>query len=246
MRPSRRKIKAHNMHKVLLVFFLLLSLVSNGQTGMWKPFKLIVIQPDTAVINTSLLNEKDSIVATQLKRYYQSVTALETFVNCINCPRDSGDTEKMKEELARLKSYENEAKNFKYFQLISSYSTEVFNFYFNEYEPYSTVIELPNQKTDIKSLQTLADTAKADYVIFYNNIHSVEKDGLPILKLTSSLYSKKNNRIILTKETEGDTNSRGDMWTCGSSNLSCLLINGVRTSTGEIAKILRRRQIRQK
>ena len=234
------------MKEILVIFFLLFSLASNGQRGMWKPFKLVVIQPDTAIISTSLFNEKDSIVATQLKRYYQSVDLMEKLINCIGCPRDSGDTEKMKQELVRLKSYENEAKKFKYFHLISSYSTEVYNFYFNEYEPFSNIIELPNQKTDITTLKTLADTSQADYVVYYSNIHSVDKDGLVTLKLTTSLYSKKENKIILTKETEGDTDSRGDMWTCGSTTLSCLLINGVRTSTDEIANTLRQRQIRQK
>lgn len=233
------------MQRIFTTLLLTLSLATYGQRGMWKPFKLCVIKPDTAIIDKSLFNDTDSIVATQLKRYYQSVDLMEKLINCIGCPRDSGETEKMKQELVRLKSFENEVKKFKYFQLISSYSTEVYNFYFNEYEPFSTIIELPNQRTDNTSLKTLVDTANADYIVFYSKIHSVDKDGLLILKLTTSLYSKKDNKVILSKETEGDTNSRGDMWTCGSTTLSCLLINGVRTSTDEVAKILRQRQIKK-
>jgi hypothetical protein len=106
---------------------------------------------------------------------------------------------------------------------------------------------VPNQKTDLIALKTLADTSKADYIVFYRNIHTSDRNGLPILKFTTSLYSKKDNKIILSKETEGDTDSKGDMWTCNMDvMLSCLLINGVRTSTDEVANILRKRQIRQK
>ena len=122
----------------------------------------------------------------------------------------------------------------------------MYNFYFNESEPFSTIIEIPNQKTDSLSLKTLADTAKADYIVYYNNIHTVDKDNLPVLKLTTSLYSKQDNTIILTKETDGDTTSRGDMWTCGSTTLSCLLINAVRTSTDEVTNVLRKRQFKQR
>jgi hypothetical protein len=235
------------MQKLFTTFLLIFSFTSYGQSGLWKPFKLAVIQPDTAVIDKSLYIGRDSIVATQLKRYYKSVDIIEKLANCIGCPRDSGENEKYKQELARLKSYEPEAKKFKYFHLLSSYSTEVYNFYFNEYEPFSTIFQLPNQKTDLVSLKILVDTSKVDYVVFYSNIHTAHKDGLPILKLTTSLYSKKDNKIILRKETEGDTNSRGDMWTCSMDvMLSCLFINGIRTSTDTVAEVLRKRQLRQK
>jgi hypothetical protein len=233
------------MQRLFTTLFLIFSFNSYGQQGKWKPFKLIVIQPDTAFIDQSLYSDRDSIVAAQLKRYYQSVDLMDTLVSCVGCPRDSGQSEKMKQELLRLKSYEGEAKKFKYYHLLSSYSAEVYNFYFNEYEPTSVIIELPNQKTDLANLKILADSSKSDYVVFYNNIHSVIKNGLPVLKLTTSLYSKRDNKIILSKETEGDTNSRGDMWTCKMNiMLSCLLINGIRTSTDEVESVLRKRQLR--
>lgn len=233
------------MHRLLSLLLLTFSLSSFAQKGIWEPFKLIVIQPDTAIVDQSLYNYRDSIVAAQLRNYYRSVDIIEKLVSCMGCPRDSGETEKMKEELVRLKAYEPEAKKFKFFHLLSSYSAEVYGFYFNEYAPFSTIVQLPNQRTDLAGLKMLADTTKADYVIFYSNIHTADGGGLPILKLTTSLYSKKDNEIILSKDTVGDTNSRGSMWTCDMDNvLSCLFINGVRTSTDEVAAVLR--QIRQK
>jgi hypothetical protein len=151
----------------------------------------------------------------------------------------------MKKEFIQLKSYEPEVKNFKYYHVLSTYSIAIYRFYFNESKPFSTIIEMPNQKTDLASLKTLADTSQSDYIVFYSNIHSDTRNGAPILKLTTTLYSRKDNKIILKKETEGDITSKGEMWTC-SEDLTCLFINGVRTSTDEVSNVIARRQKRIK
>ena len=240
------------MQRIITTLLLTLSLTTYGQRGMWKPFKLCVIKPDTAFIDQSLFSDRDSIEADNLKSYYASLKQMEDLLKFKDYSKEMEKSfketqERLKIQIPLMKVQEANVRKFKYFQTISQYSTQVYNFYFNEYEPFSKIIELPNQKTDLRSLKTLADTTKADYIVFYKNIHTVDKDNLPILKLTTSLYSKKDNKIILTKETDGDTNSRGDMWTCIMNvRLSCLLINGVRTSTEEIANVLRKRQIRQK
>jgi len=103
---------------------------------------------------------------------------------------------------------------------------------------------LPLHQTDNKSLKKLADSCNADYIIFFSDIHTQSKNDFLILKLTTLLYSKKDDKIIVRKETDGDMNSRGDMWTCFSP-LSCLFINGIKTSTDTIAPEIAKRQIRQ-
>ncbi|GAB2833043.1 hypothetical protein [Ferruginibacter profundus] len=239
------------MQRIFTTLLLTLSLTTYGQRGRWKPFKLCVIKPDTAFIDQSLFSDRDSIEADNLKSYYASLKQMEDLLNFKDYSKEMEKSfqethEQLKKQIPLMKAQEENVKKFKYFQTISQYSAQVYNFYFNEYEPFSTIVELSNQKTDLSSLKILTDTSKADYVVFYSNIHTIDKDGLPMLKLTTSLYSKKDNKIILTKETDGDTNSRGDMWTCGNTTLSCLLINGVRTSTDEVASVLRKKQIRKK
>lgn len=236
------------MQKLFTILLLTIGLTSYGQQGKFNPFKLAVIKPDTAIIDKSLQGDIESVQSDYLKRYYNSVQQMEQLANSKNFPNDTSfkaTQERIKTKLAAAKAAEPEIKKFRYYHTISTYSREVYNFYFNEYEPFSTIIELSNQKTDIVSLAKLADTTKADYVVFFTNIYTEIKDGLPILKLTTSLYSKKQNKIILTKQTEGDIDSRGDMWTCGSTTLSCLLINGVRTSTDEVAPVIAKAQMRK-
>ena len=237
------------MQKIFTIILLTFNLTSFGQKGKFNPFKLIVLKPDTAIVDNSLYSGRDSVEAGYLRRYYHAIEQMEGLVNSKYLQSDTSfmrRQEEYKAELVAAKAAEPEIKKFRYYQTLSTYSTEVYNFYFNEYEPFSKIIELPNQPTDITSLFKLADTSKADYVVFFSNVHSEFKDGLPILKLTTSLYSKKDNKIILTKETEGDVNSRGDMWTCDFNvPLSCLLINGVKTSTDEVAPVIAKRQLRQ-
>lgn len=230
---------------LLLTILLIVKTTAQAQQGMWKPFKLVIIQPDTAIIDKSYYSASDSLVIKQQKQYYLLVKNLEEQVNCTSCP-DSAAVEASKKDLQLLRSLESEVQRFKYYHVLSNYSIAVYKFYFNEYEPKSTFVELPNQKTDSVSLKMLADTSKADYIVFYSNIHSgTGKFGMPVLKLTTSLYSRKDNKVILKKETEGGASSNGDMWTC-SGELECLFINGVRSSTDQVTGILTKRQRRQK
>ncbi|HUP13137.1 MAG TPA: hypothetical protein VM187_13010, partial [Niastella sp.] len=120
----------------------------------------------------------------------------------------------------------------------------VYQFYFNENKPHSTIAEAPVQKTDLASLAQLADTAKADYVVFFSNIHSAVQNKLPMLKLTTFLYSQKDKKIIFSKETDGGADSRGEMWTCDDT-VSCMFTNAVKSSTDEVSAILVKRQTRK-
>jgi hypothetical protein len=238
-----------NMKKYLTIVLVVFGLAAYGQQGKFNPFKLIVIKPDTAIIDKSLYGDIDSVQLDYQERYYKEINTMEEMLNSSNYPKGMEDefkktNEYLKKQIPLLKAMEPEIKKFRYYQTLSSYSAEVYNFYFNEYAPYSTIAELPNQNTSTAALAALADTAKADYIVFFSNIHTATKDGLAILKVTSSLFSKKDNKIILTKETEGDMNSRGFMWTCGGTTLSCLLINGVRTSTDAITPEIAKRQLK--
>jgi hypothetical protein len=237
------------MKKALFAYLILASFTSDAQKGKFDPFKMVVLQPDTAVIDPSLYGDIDSVQAAQIRSYYSTIKQMEHMLNFKDYPPEMAKQfeetkESIKKRLPLLKAQEAEVKRFRYFQTLSDYSTQVYNFYYNEYEPFSTIVQYPAQKTEVSTLRHLADSLKADYIVFFSNIHTQMRDDFPFLRLTTSLYSHKENRIILTKETEGDTNSRGDRWTCGPTKLSCLLINGVRTSTDEVAPEIAKRQLR--
>lgn len=235
------------MYKLVAILFLFLSVTTFGQqvTGSWNPFKLVIIQADTAILDSSLYQGRDSMEAAHQKQYYQTLKGLEEQLNCTDCPKDSNSTGEIRKQLSYLRSMENEVKNFKCFHLLSSYSKAVYQFYFNENKPFATITEAPAQKTDLASLAQLADTAKSDYIVFFSNIHSANEKGKAVLKLTTSLYSQKDKKIIFSKETAGDTFSKGEMWAC-SQDVTCMFINGVRSSTDEVFTVVGKRQSRKR
>lgn len=239
------------MRNILFLILLTLTFTSYGQKGMYRPFKMVIISVDTVTIEKSLFSFIDTIQLDHLNGYYASLQQLEELANDTTIYSKELMTEKQsqetklqsKAELDTLKKYEYKIKQFKYYQTISEYSTQVYQFYFNEYPPLSTFQLIDKSHVSLKDLQHIADSLKADYVLGYKNIHTESKNGLLIIKITTVLYSKKDNKILLEKETTGDENSYGDMWTC-MNPLSCLLITAVKSSTENVADILRRRQHR--
>ena len=242
---------SNSMKKVITAIFLTLCLHSTSQNGIWKPFKLIILKPDTAIIDKSLYSDRDSVELAHLKSYYQCTKGNENFEKDF---QSSGNWTQIKQLIHNTSIIElpDDVRRFKFFQLISEYSSQIYDFYFNKNNPHSEIIELPNQLTDSNALKSLSDTEKADYIVFFKNIYTVIKDDLPLLRLTTCLYSSEENKIILDKQTEGNTTNMGAMtnldesnvmWTCKTNiKLDCLLTNGIRTSTHEVSEILRIRQ----
>lgn len=228
--------------KSLFLFIIFgLTLAANAQERKFKPFSIIILKPDTAIIDKSLHQFRDTITQTQIARYYRSVKTYEDMANCKPCDFEKEDLERYKRITEELKSIEPEIKKTRYFDMLSSFSSEIYNFYFNESDSYSIVKELPHQSTAIEDLQKLAEDHKADYVIYFSSVHTVIKNKNIELAISTSLFSKAENKIILSTETTGDLKSRGEIWAC-TNPLQCLFINAVRTSSNEVADQLRKLQ----
>lgn len=209
--------------------------VLSAQNKFPKAFKMLVLKPDTAILEKSLYSEIDSIVMGYQQRYYQQLRQMDELRNFQDFPKElKKSMEKEKPALIKavevMKSKEPEIKQFKYYHAISAYSTEFYNTYYNEYKQIAEVLEWPSQSTELSNLARLALSQNADYVLFFENIHTEIKDEWPLLKLKTTIYSKKENKIIFSEETVGDHVSEGGQWTCDAI-LHCLLVNGVKTST---------------
>ena len=236
------------MTKLILTFLILISTMSFGQKGIYKPFKMIIITPDTAIIEDDLKVFIDTVEHNYIRRYYYSVKQMEDLLNFKDYSDEmqkefEKNRPRLEENIKAAKSIEPEIKKFKYFETIPIYTSEVFQLYFNEYPPNSTfqVVRRGSLKTD--NLEQIANDYNADYVVSYKNIHTDSKDGQTIMRLTTTLFSKKKTKVLMDKESTGDTNSFGDMWTC-SDPLSCLLVTSVRSSSMEIYEVVSKLQKR--
>lgn len=234
------------MYKLFTTLFLFIGVTVIAQDkGAYNPFKLLILKANTAILDASLYSGRDSMVVKYKRLYYSNLKAAEDQLNCTDCPKDSVHLNEQREQITFLRSMEDEVKTFQIHHILSSYSEAVYSFNFNEYPPYSTMREMPYPKTDAAGLAYLADTSKADYIVFFSNVHSAVKHGGPVLQLTTSLYSRADKKIILTKEMEGGTDSLGGMWTCDDA-VNCIFINAVRSSTDEVSAVLAKRQMKRK
>lgn len=229
---------------ILTIMNLLIFDKGFGQSNQHMPFKMAIVKPDTAVIDESLIFLIDSVEFTFQQRYYNSIQHMEQMLEFSDYPEDmKKEFEQTKREYRNqidyLKEHEQEILDFRYYELMSSYSTEVYNLYFNEYEPYSTIYEISNPE-DLSSSQ-LADSLKVDYLILFRDVHTNEENGHLIMKMTSNLFSAKENKIVLSQQVEAGSNSYGGMWTC-MDTLTCLLINSIRNSVEPNVTEIRERQ----
>ncbi|HKR05987.1 MAG TPA: S41 family peptidase, partial [Bacteroidia bacterium] len=222
---------------------------SLSQVDKYKPFKLVIISPDSAVIDTSLKANGDTLEQRYLRYYYNSIKLAEEELKKMHA-KDSTlkkhyieGEDKINAFLEDKKKLEKAARGFKYYQTISEFSALVYDYYFNEYPPYSTFQLIPKSNLAVQNLSHISDSLRADYVIGFKNIHTEIQNRHFFLKLTTILYSKKENKILFEKETSGDDiNSWDGMWTC-MNPLSCLLKYAVKSSSEKVFEVLRKRQL---
>ncbi|MEP7169869.1 MAG: hypothetical protein ABI855_10915 [Bacteroidota bacterium] len=236
----------------IFVFLNLTILISYGQKGEYKPFNLVIVTPDTAVIDTSIQSCVDSVEQDNLFARSHYAKQMENILKFTDYPADSSLRKQLMEEQAAVKAkldyekkYRNYGEPFKFYQTISEYSTEDYEAYFNKYPPLSTFQLIPKSNLTLQSLTHIADSLKADYIVGYKNIYIGNEKGNLTIKLTTILYSKKENKLFFEKETITDTKNRGDMqtWIC-KNQLGSLLILAAGTSSDNVKETLSKLQHR--
>tara|TARA_R110000751_G_scaffold307527_1_gene429257 strand:- start:890 stop:1597 length:708 start_codon:yes stop_codon:yes gene_type:complete len=234
------------MRKIVLLI-ILISQLSFGQDGTQGTFSMAVVKPNKAEIEKSLEKFTDSIELTYRNQYYTYRNRLIEMQDekPEDYPEDMrADFKESKKqavlELKQLDSLENQILNYKYYELISYYTTTILNMSFNEYEPYSSIFEVQNSEIKNSELSEYAEIKKVDFVLLFENIKVTNVEG--VYKMTSQLklYSKKENKFVLEKNILGNTNSYGGMWTCGNS-LSCLFITSIKNSMEFLIPAIRQR-----
>jgi len=232
------------MLRSFIIVLVVLPLLGCGQTDTHSFIKIIILKPDTAIIDKTLRNDIDSIEIAHLKSYY-------------TCAKGSGAFEKdfssskypTLESLKQDECFFNlptEVRQFKFFHLISEYSKQVYEFYFNQKQSPAEIVEMPSEHTDLSSLKKLAKNSKGDYIVFFRNIHTAIKDSLPVLRMTTLVYSCGEHRLIVDKEIESSITNKmispeesSVMWNCNAYiKLQCLLVNSVRSSTELVWELL--------
>jgi hypothetical protein len=243
------------MRIIITLISLSIHLISIGQKENWTPFTLIVLRPDTAIIDKSFNTQRDSFELYQIKSDLRCRNISIDSLTAIKKSIPSG----FKYSSVDLYSLESlkQIIDYKYYYFLSEYSTGICEFLFNNYQKSNgvyamahdvKVIEMANQKTDRRSLKLLADSVKADYIVYFKNIRTIRIDSSISLKMSTCVHSTKEDKVIVEKEIESQSfnvRSASDlssvMWNC-NSKLECLLVNAVRISSDLVVNAIRQRQ----
>ena len=223
------------MRKLLFLLFIINQLAF-GQDGTQRTFKMAVVKPSGAEIEKSLEVFTDSIELTYQNQYFSYKEQLKETLSRDSdfYPEDMrADFEESKKnakiELKQLDSLESTILNYKYYELLSYYSTSILNMAFNEYEPYSEIYEVKYSEIKDLELSKYAEKNNLDFILIFENIKTTIENGNYKMSSDLKLYSAKEKKIVLENEIYGNTNSYGGMWTCGNP-LTCLFITSVKNS----------------
>lgn len=249
-----------------LTFFALVSNFSYGQNEKtvqtpFRQFRLLIINPDGAQIADTLLVWADSIEKKHIARYYSTIENMKSI-------RKWGDRKARRQtnlQIKAAKSREEDMKDFKYYYVIANSTLfelrTLFNTRYSEegYSSQQTVLDgFIIDRTDLFSnnFQQLTIDYKVDYIVSFENIYTDRRDGIGTLNYTTSLFSAKDNKMILSKKIEGNApvdNFKllseifppGNMHEKGvdcDNYLECMIESAVRFSTEDLFKAIREKQ----
>ncbi|MEJ0105907.1 MAG: hypothetical protein WDO19_26610 [Bacteroidota bacterium] len=189
-----------------LFFFLLLLAGINGISQRTNNTSLVlgILQPDTAMLEGPLQSEVEIVEQDQQDKYNSAIRQMETVMNLKDYSREnekqmSRTREEIRKALPALK--EKNTKNFRYYHLLSSSLGEACTAQFGK-NPLIRIEQYNLQASEITTLNEIAGKMNCDYIIFFSDIHGLSTDNSPVLKLTTSVYSKKDNAVIFSQPSE--------------------------------------------
>jgi hypothetical protein len=175
----------------------------------FKPFTLLLINPDGAEIADTLQVWADSIEKKYIDRYHYSIKTMESM-------REWGDEESKRQTDIRIqaaKMKEMAVHDFKYYHTVTNSTLFELGTLFNtdywekKYSSRETILEgdiIDRADLFTYDLGKLGKHYKVDYIVTFDSIRTDSRDGIGIMKFTATLFSTKRNKIILEKEIEGN------------------------------------------
>jgi len=228
---------------------------------LFKPFTILIFKPDKAAIADSLMVYADSIEQRHRDGFFISIENMEKL-------KELGiDDEKVKDDLQiqEMKSRENEIYKFKYYHSIAEKTLfelrQLFNSNYWESNYISRVNTIKGETIDPSDLVThdfkiLRKHYKVDYTVTFEDVHTDRRNGILTLKYVVTLFSRKENKVILKKVIEGNApvdnyKLLSDIFPPGNQHefgihcenyLDCVIKSAVRFSTEELFKAISERQ----
>jgi hypothetical protein len=235
----------YRLSLLLLIAIQFLELNAFGQKKSdkhYKPFSILIINPDSISLHESLKKLVDTVEADFREVYYSYIKQLEILE-----PFESEEERRLiKLKIQRAKAAEMDFHNTTYFQLIPMLTCselwDLFNAENNDEFSFDFISRDELYSYDLAKISTYYE---ADYVLTYKQITTPIENGEPVLKIETQLFGHKESKIIYEGVSYGYSrfyrDTSGTLKAC-YNDLQCLLESGVISSTLDLFKVLKRRQ----
>ena len=229
----------------IFIIFIFFSQLTFSQGKQKITFRMVVMAPENIEVPKELHQFKDSIVNIRVRSFSNEKKQLKNYI-ANDYPEDMKaspqEIKKAEVQLKYMDSVEPSIKDYKFYNDIL-YSVSILNMAFNEYEPYSEINGIQYSKEAEKDFESYCRKNNLDYFMFIDDFVISKKESDFIMTSRVKLYSLKEKKVIVEKTVTGDTNSYGEMWTCGNP-LSCLMVTTVKNALENVVPEIGKRQVK--
>jgi len=245
----------HNIYFLMKICLLILGLTwtslltvdSFGQSNdhvqesRYRPFRVLIISPDTAKIDNSLTPHIEQVESQFKTSFYKALREFEWKRNT----GDEEDKEQIESIIKEAKWYETDVQRFRYYHMISFATFFDLQKAFQKY-PWEHEGSLTCQIVNARDLETddlgqLTEEYDFDYVIFFKDAQTKQFYYGFDLNIKTFLFSKADSKVIMEKTVSGEAREN----VCdlhGQNMLECLMINAASEVTSELFQVLDERQ----
>lgn len=227
---------------ILLQFLVGFTFAQKKSEIEYKPFSILIINPDSISLDESLKPLIDTVESTFREVYYSYLKQLE-----LSEKFEPEETRRdIKLQIQRVRLAEMDVHNTTYLQLIGMMTCselwDLFNGDSNE-EFYFDFIS--REELFSYDLQKISSYYEVDYILTYKKITTPIVNNELALKIEIQLFSRKEARIIFEKASYGYArfykNNSGELQAC-ANDLQCLIESSTISSSADLFTFLKRKQ----
>lgn len=208
----------------------------------FKPFSILIINPDSISLHESLRPFIDTVESDFREVYYSYIRQLEIFKEF----ESEEKKQQTKLKIQRAKAAEMDVHNTSYFQLIPMLTcSELWDLFDAENNHDFSFDFISRDELFSYDLVKISNYYEADYVLTYRQITTPIENAERVLKIEMELFAQKESKIIFKKTSYGHSgfykDNAGVLKAC-ANDLQCLLESGVISSSGDLFEFIKRRQ----
>ncbi len=213
------------------------------QESRYRPFRVVIVSPDTAIINDSLVPYVDAVEKEFKDTYHEMLREIELRRDSVS----HDEKEKIESEIRKVKTFESDVLNFRYYDMVAiatfvSLQEDFKKYPWEDRESLECLI-VDNSELQAEGLAMLALRYDSDYVLYFKDIVAEKHTNDFEINMTAGLFSRLDAKVLFEKR----VSQEGNDFLCQlyrQNLLQCMMTRVVDEVSRELFEILNDRQKR--